>query len=174
MQLPKTDILQDYYRRNINASYTTDFPDNPPLAYNYTEAVVPTDLRRPQNGTAVNVLEFNSEVELVFQGTNIANGIDHPMHLHGYSFYVVGSGFGNFNRSRDPANYNLVDPPLMETIAVPRNGWTAIRFKANNPGVWFMHCHFERHVSWGMGMVFIVKDGKRPDEKMLPPPPDMP
>lgn len=37
-----------------------------------------------------------------------------------------------------------------------------------------MHCHFERHVSWGMAMVFIVKDGERPNEKMMPPPPDMP
>ncbi|KAH6834720.1 laccase 14 [Perilla frutescens var. hirtella] len=173
MQLPKTDILQAYYRR-INGVYQSNFPDNPPFPFNYTQDIIPRDLARPQNGTDVNILEFNSTVELVFQGTNLANGIDHPMHLHGYSFYVVGSGFGNFNRSRDPANYNLVDPPLMETIAVPRNGWTAIRFKANNPGVWFMHCHFERHVSWGMGMVFIVRDGKRPEEKMLPPPPDMP
>lgn len=37
-----------------------------------------------------------------------------------------------------------------------------------------MHCHFDRHKSWRMGMTFIVKDGKSPDEKMLPPPPDMP
>lgn len=37
-----------------------------------------------------------------------------------------------------------------------------------------MHCHFDRHQTWGMKMVFIVKDGERPDEKMLPPPPDMP
>ena len=41
-------------------------------------------------------------------------------------------------------------------------------------GVWFMHCHFERHLSWGMKVVFIVKDGERADEKMLPPPADMP
>lgn len=34
----------------------------------------------------------------------------------------------------DLLNYNLGDPPLMETILVPRNGCTVIRFKANNPG----------------------------------------
>ncbi|KAI3513647.1 hypothetical protein L1887_20984 [Cichorium endivia] len=50
----------------------------------------------------------------------------------------------------------------------------AIRFRANNPGVWFMHCHFERHVSWGMEMVFIVRNGKTADTRILPPPPDMP
>lgn len=172
--LPKVAILQAYYKR-ISEVYEADFPDNPPFPYNYTQnTVVPALLWTPDNGTDVNVLEYNSTVELVFQGTNIAGGVDHPMHLHGYSFYVVGSGFGNFNRSRDPLNYNLVDPPLMETIAVPKNGWTAIRFRADNPGVWFMHCHFERHVSWGMGMTFIVKNGKGPNAKMLPPPPDMP
>ncbi|XP_073146986.1 laccase-14-like [Henckelia pumila] len=173
LQLPKTDILQAYYNR-ISGVYETDFPDNPPFPYNYTQQFVPQLLWTPENGTAVNVLEYDSTVELVFQGTNTVAGIDHPMHLHGYSFYVVGSGLGNFNKSTDPLNYNLVDPPLMETIAVPVNGWTAIRFRANNPGVWFMHCHFERHVSWGMGMTFIVKNGKGRNAKMLPPPPDMP
>ncbi|KAI7757415.1 hypothetical protein M8C21_016051 [Ambrosia artemisiifolia] len=63
---------------------------------------------------------------------------------------------------------------VLNTIAVPQNGWTAIRFRANNPGVWFMHCHFERHVSWGMEMVFIVRNGKGEHERMLPPPKDMP
>lgn len=41
-------------------------------------------------------------------------------------------------------------------------------------GVWFMHCHLERHLTWGMEMVFIVKDGHRPEDRLLPPPPDMP
>lgn len=34
-----------------------------------------------------------------------------------------------------------------------------------------MHCHLERHLSWGMEMAFIIKDGQL---KLLPPPPDMP
>ncbi|KAK4387782.1 Laccase-14 [Sesamum angolense] len=132
---PRIAILQAYYNR-IRGVYGDDFPSNPPFTFNYTDQTIPRDLLTPQNGTEVRVLEYNSTVELVFQGTNLVSGIDHPMHLHGYSFYVVGSGFGNFDRDRDPLNYNLVDPPLQNTIAVPVNGWTAIRFKANNPGVW--------------------------------------
>ncbi|XP_020547488.1 laccase-14-like [Sesamum indicum] len=170
---PRIDILQAYYER-IKGVYGTDFPSNPPLKFNYTASIIPRDLWVPVNGTEVKVLEYNSTVELVFQGTNIVAGIDHPMHLHGYSFYVVGSGFGNFDRDRDPLSYNLVDPPLQNTIAVPRNGWTAIRFKASNPGVWLLHCHLARHYSWGMLMAFIVKDGNTPNAKMLPPPPDLP
>ncbi|CAI9266526.1 unnamed protein product [Lactuca saligna] len=170
---PRTSILGAYYR-GMNGVYGDDFPDNPPFIFNYTSDSLNTSLQTPMDGTEVKILKYNDTVELVFQGTNVVSGIDHPMHLHGYSFYVVGSGFGNFDRQRDPLNYNLVDPPLQQTIAVPQNGWTAIRFRANNPGVWFMHCHFERHVSWGMEMVFIVRNGKSADTRMLPPPPDMP
>ncbi|KAL2468035.1 Laccase-14 [Forsythia ovata] len=130
---PTIAILQAYYQRIRNV-YSNNFPSNPPFTFNYTSDIIPRDLWRPQNGTEVKVLKYNSTVEIVFQGTNILAGIDHPIHLHGQSFYVVGWGFGNFNNNTDPLNYNLVDPPLMNTIAVPVSGWTAVRFKANNPG----------------------------------------
>ncbi|XP_023770814.1 laccase-15 [Lactuca sativa] len=171
--MPSTSVLGAYYR-GINGVYGNDFPDVPPFRFNYTASSLNRSLQFPETGTDVEMLKHNETVELVFQGTNLVAGVDHPMHLHGHSFYVVGSGFGNFNRKRDSLNYNLVDPPLMQTIAVPQNGWTAIRFKADNPGVWFMHCHLERHVSWGMGMVFIVRNGKSSNARILPPPPDMP
>ncbi|CAK9184912.1 unnamed protein product [Ilex paraguariensis] len=170
---PRIDILEAYYR-GINGVFGYDFPNFPPVAFNFTNRTIPVEYRRSMNATKVKVLEYNSTVELVFQGTNLVAGIDHPMHLHGYSFYVVGWGFGNFDKMKDPLKYNLVDPPLQNTIAVPKNGWVAIRFKANNPGVWLMHCHLERHISWGMEMAFIVKNGKHPNAKILPPPPDMP
>ncbi|KAI8016754.1 Laccase-14 [Camellia lanceoleosa] len=132
------------------------------------------ELEIPKKTRQVKILKYNSTVEVVFQGTNLVAGIDHPIHLHGHSFYVVGWGFGNYDKFKDPLTYNLVDPPLLNTVAVPRNGWITIRFKANNPGVWFLHCHFERHLTWGMETVFIVKNGKHHNATMLPPPPDMP
>ncbi|PWA41687.1 Cupredoxin [Artemisia annua] len=129
---PKTSILGAYYR-GMNGVYGDDFPDNPPFIFNYTSDSQNSSVQTPMNGTEVKILKYNDTVELVFQGTNVVSGIDHPMHLHGHSFYVVGSGIGNFDRQRDPLNYNLVDPPLQQTVAVPQNGWTAIRFRANNP-----------------------------------------
>ncbi|KAJ9675363.1 hypothetical protein PVL29_024345 [Vitis rotundifolia] len=172
-QSPTIDILQAYYY-NISGVYGDKFPSVPPLVFDFTAEYPPLKYETPRNGTEVRVLEYNSTVEIVFQGTNLLSGTDHPMHLHGYSFYVVGWGFGNFNKNRDPLRYNLVDPPLQNTIAVPKNGWAAIRFKASNPGVWFMHCHLERHLTWGMDTAFIVKNGKHPEAQMLPPPSDMP
>ncbi|KAL1540547.1 laccase [Salvia divinorum] len=170
---PKISILEAYYK-GTNGVYSGDFPSRPPLAFNYTEEFVSRELWFPANATKVRYLDYNSTVEIVFQGTNTVRGVDHPMHLHGYSFYVVGSGFGDFDEMRDPRSYNLVNPPLMNTIAVPVNGWTTIRFRADNPGVWLLHCHLERHLSWGMMMVFITKNGKGPSAQMDPPPPDFP
>ncbi|PRQ52348.1 putative laccase [Rosa chinensis] len=41
-------------------------------------------------------------------------------------------------------------------------------------GVWFWHCHMERHLTWGMESAFIVKNGGTPETTMLPPPATMP
>ncbi|KAJ9675341.1 hypothetical protein PVL29_024334 [Vitis rotundifolia] len=172
-QSPKIDILKAYYY-NISGVYGDKFPSVPPLVFNFTSQYPPLEYEMPGKGTEVRMLEYNSTVEIVFQGTNLVAGTHHPMHLHGYSFYVVGWGFGNFNKNRDPLHYNLVDPPLQNTITVLKNGWTAIRFKASNPGVWFMHCHLDRHQTWGMDTAFIVKNGRHPEAQMLPPPSDMP
>ncbi|KAJ4821976.1 lactose regulatory protein lac9 and GAL4-like protein, partial [Turnera subulata] len=110
----------------------------------------------------------------VFQGTNFVGAINHPLHIHGYSFYLVGTGTGNFNNVTDPRSFNLVDPPHINTVAVPKNGWAAVRFYATNPGVWFIHCHLERHATWGMDTVFIVRNGKTRATSIRPRPPSMP
>ena len=81
------------------------------------------------------MLDYNETVEVVWQGTNIITAENHPMHLHGFSFYVVGLGLGNFNNETDPQSYNLVDPPEINTVGLPKNGWVAMRFVADNPGM---------------------------------------
>lgn len=170
---PKIDVLDAYYQ-HISGVYGDGFPSEPPFYFNFTGDNFPRSLLFPRNATEVRVLEYNATVEIVFQGTNLVAGENHPMHLHGQSFYVVGQGFGNYDKKKDPSTYNLVDPPYQNTVGVPKNGWTAMRFKASNPGVWFMHCHLDRHLSWGMDTVFIVKNGPNPDEQIRPPPSDVP
>ncbi|CAB4289607.1 unnamed protein product [Prunus armeniaca] len=172
-ELPSTDILQAYYRGNNNGVYSTSFPNKPPYYFNFTGDVGNNTLY-PNFGTRVRMIKYGAGVEIVFQGTNIIAPENHPMHLHGFSFYVVGTGYGNFNSTTSPKTYNLVDPPEVNTIGVPKNGWTAIRFVADNPGVWFMHCHLERHSSWGMDTVLIVRNGNTTESKIRPPPAYMP
>jgi iron transport multicopper oxidase len=38
---------------------------------------------------------------------------------------------------------------------VPANGYIVIRFMADNPGVWFFHCHIDLHLVGGMAATMI-------------------
>lgn len=135
---PNIDFLRAYYYK-IPGVFEMDFPRTPGLEFNYTDSKLPEYLLTPAFGTKVLALDYNASVELILQGTNVLASDNHPVHLHGYSFYVVGWGFGNFDPKKDPKNYNLIDPPEETTVGVPNNGWVAIRFRANNPGKLFKH-----------------------------------
>ncbi|KAG6427551.1 hypothetical protein SASPL_111797 [Salvia splendens] len=170
--LPQTAMLQAHFFQNFTGVYTADFPTNPPNPFNYTGT--PPNNTLVSNGTRVVALPFNASVELVLQDTSILGAESHPLHLHGFNFFIVSEGFGNYDPTNDPAKFNLVDPVERNTVGVPSGGWVAIRFQADNPGVWFMHCHFEVHTSWGLRMAWIVQDGPLATQKLPPPPSDLP
>ncbi|KAF8395144.1 hypothetical protein HHK36_019085 [Tetracentron sinense] len=170
--LPTISLLQSHFFGQSNGVYTTDFPVKPLFPFNYTGT--PPNNTMVSNGTKVVVLPFNASVELVLQDTSILGVESHPLHLHGFNFFIVGLGFGNYDPNKDPANFNLVDPMERNTVGVPSGGWVAMRFFADNPGVWFMHCHFDVHTSWGLRMAWIVLDGDLPNQKLPPPPSDLP
>ncbi|KAL7101858.1 hypothetical protein ACP275_08G080900 [Erythranthe tilingii] len=170
--MPRIGLLEAHYSDTAGV-YTTDFPDLPPTPFNYTGAPLTANLETAK-GTRLSKIRFNSTVELVIQDTNLLTVESHPFHLHGYNFFIVGTGIGNFDRAKDPAKYNLVDPPERNTAGVPTGGWTAIRFRADNPGVWFFHCHLELHTGWGLKTAFVVEDGPGTDQKVVPPPKDLP
>ncbi|RDX63793.1 Laccase-17 [Mucuna pruriens] len=169
---PTTALLQSHFFGQSNGVYSPNFPVSPLIPFNYTGT--PPNNTMVRNGTKVVVLPFNTSVELVLQDTSILGAESHPLHLHGFNFFVVAQGFGNFDSSNDPVKFNLVDPIERNTVGVPSGGWVAIRFLADNPGVWFMHCHLEVHTSWGLKMAWIVLDGKLAHQKLLPPPADLP
>ncbi len=62
----------------------------------------------------------------------------HPFHLHGYSFFVVGRGHGNYDPNSSPITFNVINPPFRNTYAVLAGSRVAIRFKPNNLG-WFSY-----------------------------------
>ncbi|KAF8394943.1 hypothetical protein HHK36_018882 [Tetracentron sinense] len=169
--MPTTALLQAHFFK-LSGVFTSDFPGNPPVAFNYT-GTPPTNLGT-MTGTRLYRLPYNSTVQVVLQDTGIIAPENHPIHLHGFNFFAVGRGLGNFNSKKDTKKFNLVDPVERNTIGVPSGGWTAIRFRADNPGVWFLHCHLEVHTSWGLKMAFVVDNGKGPSESLLPPPSDLP
>jgi len=41
-------------------------------------------------------------------------------------------------------------------------------------GVWFVHCHVEDHVPWGLDMAFEVENGPTSSTSLPQPPTDLP
>ncbi|XP_027352374.1 laccase-7-like [Abrus precatorius] len=168
-------MLEAFFK-NVRGVYTADFPNNPPVMFDFTNPNIsfnPNLLFAPKS-TKAKKLKFNSKVEIVLQNTAIIGPQNHPMHIHGFSFHVLAQGFGNFNATMDMPKFNLVNPQIRNTIGVPVGGWAVIRFQANNPGVWFVHCHVEDHVPWGLDMAFEVENGPTPSTSLPPPPVDLP
>ncbi|XP_066265508.1 uncharacterized protein [Branchiostoma lanceolatum] len=127
-------------------------------------------------------------------------GTAHPVHIHGHHFYVLDMGFPEYEsngryKSQNPdidcgtsdrcnmkrwldqaweggnkPGLNLLDPPQKDTVIVPVGGYVVVRFTADNPGWWFVHCHIEIHQVEGMAM--MIREGT--DGQMNPPPPGFP
>lgn len=47
----------------------------------------------------------------------------------------------------------LQNPPRKDTLIIPSGGYAVIRIRADNPGLWIMHCHIELHAADGMAML---------------------
>ncbi|MED6197716.1 high-affinity glucose transporter [Stylosanthes scabra] len=171
--LPNNISILQAHQLGIPGVFTTDFPAQPPVKFDYT-GNVSRSLWQPVPGTKAHKLKFGSRVQIVIQDTSIVTPENHPIHLHGYDFYIVAEGFGNFDAKKDTSKFNLVDPPLRNTVAVPVNGWAVIRFVADNPGAWLMHCHLDVHITWGLATILLVENGVGELQSIEPPPLDLP
>jgi FtsP/CotA-like multicopper oxidase with cupredoxin domain len=65
-------------------------------------------------------------------------GMGHPMHLHGHSFQVIA------------INDVAMNGALRDTVLVPARTNVTVAFDANNPGLWYVHCHVLWHLAAGM------------------------
>jgi len=171
--LPSNFSLLQSHHQGIPGVFTTDFPAAPPVKFDYT-GNVSRSLWQPVPATKLYKLKYGAKVQLVLQGTSIFTAENHPIHLHGYDFYIVAEGFGNFNPQTDTAKFNLVNPPQRNTASVPVGGWAVIRFVADNPGVWLLHCHLDVHITWGLATAFLVEDGVGELQTLEAPPADLP
>jgi FtsP/CotA-like multicopper oxidase with cupredoxin domain len=98
------------------------------------------------NGQAFDVMNPGTQQPQVRvkQGQRVAlkfvneTPMSHPMHLHGHSFQVVA------------INDRPVSGALRDTVLVPGRSSVTVAFDANNPGLWFVHCHVLWHLEAGM------------------------
>lgn len=72
---------------------------------------------------------------------NATNG-PHPMHLHGFYFYVDGVSDGEHEHYYAPAEVRMVNTEVLPSGATMDLTWTPDRV-----GNWLFHCHFLEHMT---------------------------
>jgi len=101
------------------------------------------------------ILEHLDVVDIVVKNNDSGK---HPFHIHGHKVQIVGRSLDY--TSSDPA----LNPPIVEgqtnpirrdTIQVPSGESATLRVVADNPGVWFFHCHIEWHLEVGLAVQLI-------------------
>ncbi|KAJ2666242.1 ferroxidase fet3 [Coemansia sp. RSA 1199] len=99
------------------------------------------------------ILKHNHIVELEL--CNPDSIIVHTYHSHGHAFQVVESGPVNKNSSIPVKRFKGRQPMRRDTITLAAGQYVRLRIKADNPGVWFQHCHQEQHNYSGLAFMFI-------------------
>lgn len=136
-------------------------------AFNGIEQNLPAD--------ATYAVQQNQIVDIVLQNTVATNGVceTHPFHLHGHKFWVHSQGTGSYSDASSkpsPAenpvfrdsltlyatSYEHTKPNRSELNYKKPCGWLKLRFVANNPGLWLLHCHIGSHLF--MGMSILLKE----------------
>jgi len=85
--------------------------------------------------------------------------------MHGHDFQVVARGTGTWDGNT--ANFPAI-PMKRDTATVPANGYFVLRIRADNPGVWFFHCHIDWHQSAGMAATLVEAPGQLQKTQSVP------
>lgn len=116
--------------------------------------------------------EYGQVIEIVLNNHD-NNG--HPWHLHGHQFQTVARSMGNVLPAETYNESQAAPVPMRRDVAGVRGGgYTVFRFKADNPGVQFLHCHIEWHIEAGLIVTLLeapelLYGGTSPDGKVWEP-----
>ncbi|XP_076081574.1 uncharacterized protein LOC143052426 [Mytilus galloprovincialis] len=72
----------------------------------------------------------------------------------------------SWNDYKNIPGINTIDAVRKDTIVVPYGGYVIIKIKAANPGVWFMHCHIDKHMVEGMAL--MLNESFESTERFIP------
>ncbi|KAH3919116.1 hypothetical protein HBI56_100110 [Parastagonospora nodorum] len=122
----------------------------------YSKYEDPTLVRVLANNTAPTysgnlILDLPKMGEWIYIIVESAIPLNHPIHLHGHDFLILGTGSGTYTDQP----LNLQNPPRRDTANMPAAGWLVIAFETDNPGAWLMHCHIGWHTSMGFALQIL-------------------
>ena len=115
-------------------------------------------------GTSVVSVPLGATLDIVLLNGAAPNGVNeqHPWHMHGGAFWVLAWGEGDWPGSQAAALLMQSPPPMMDSATLPPGGWLWLRLRADNPGVWPLHCHILWHLAMGMGTALVVAPERIP------------
>ncbi|KAI8062683.1 Cupredoxin [Gongronella butleri] len=152
-------------------------------------ANLPQPITKPDTTLGTYPLTLGSVVDLVVQNTYYSNATRcsaHPWHTHGTDHWLIAYGAGTYDHQRDQHIRNVPHPIAKDTsmvygahtdeengnghaddkdVRIKGCGWAKLRFMADNPGIWAVHCHLAPHILQGMTIVLeegIPKLDRRP------------
>ncbi|SCU90226.1 LAMI_0E01156g1_1 [Lachancea mirantina] len=158
------DVMMDNLISGVNYAFfnnlTWTSPKVPTLLTVLSAGENATDASIYGSNVNAFVLEKDEVIELVLNNRDTGT---HPFHLHGHTFQALvrdreynadlGEQVHLYNSSDHPAFPEY--PMIRDTLYVRPQSNFVIRFKADNPGVWFFHCHIEWHLLQGLAIVLI-------------------
>jgi FtsP/CotA-like multicopper oxidase with cupredoxin domain len=101
------------------------------------------------------VIELPNAEEWAYVVIQTTLGVPHPIHLHGFDFFILAQGTGTYSASS--VSLNMANPPRRDTAMLPASGYLVLAFETDNPGAWLMHCHIGWHTSEGFALQFLVR-----------------
>jgi len=179
--LDKDPLLQPVQHQIIIDTFSTEINGVPRFTVN-NKTYIPQDVPTLYTANTIGA-EFSSNPEVYGQVNpfivkhgeiveivinNHHNNL-HPWHLHGHQFQVL-------QRTPVDGGYftgqykNVSQTPVRrDTIMVQNHGHVVMRFRADNPGVWLLHCHVEWHVEAGLMATIIEAPETFPQSEKAPP-----
>ncbi|KAI9062216.1 multicopper oxidase [Trametes sanguinea] len=131
----------------------------------YNSPLVPaimSEMSLGQNATVASaygptsfVLDHLEVIDIVVKNGDAGK---HPFHLHGHKMQLVGRATDYTSDDptlNPPLNNSQPNPMRRDTVQVPSGESVTLRVIADNPGVWFFHCHIEWHLEVGLAVTFV-------------------
>lgn len=128
------------YRYKIDKDFVILLQEWKLLAGNENPDVTSTDPNwftfNGKSAPSTEILQVNQGERVRIRFANLSNQNAHPIHLHGYTWKVVGTEGGPIPESAQlPGNTVDVAPGTLRDV----------EFVAWNPGYWHLHCHKLHH-----------------------------
>ncbi|KAI1284079.1 multicopper oxidase [Xylaria sp. FL0933] len=105
-----------------------------------------------------NIITLNETNAWTYLVVESQLGLEHPFHLHGHDFFILGQEpMATFS---EDSPLNLSNPPRRDVAMLPATGYLAIAFQNDNPGVWLAHCHIGWHTSQGFALQLVERSSQ--------------